>query len=85
MRLQLISISLVLKCVDLFSFSRTNLRTKTLYWLNWFEDWDYIGFVAIGLRYVPMSRFFYLSSPARGELGATRLRDGYDREIGVIV
>ena len=58
MRLQLISISLVLKCVDLFSFSRTNLRTKILYWLNWFEDRDYIGFMAIGLRYVPMSRFF---------------------------
>lgn len=41
--------------------------------------------MAIGLRYVPMSRFFYLSSPARGELGATRLHDGYDREIGVVV
>ena len=85
MRLQPISISLVLKRVDLFSFSRTNLRTKILYRLNWFENWDYIDFVAIGLRSTPANRFFYLSSPARGELGATRLSDGYDREIDVVV
>lgn len=58
MRLQPISISLVLKHVDLFSFSRTNLRTKILYRLNWFENWDYIDFVAIGLRSTPANRFF---------------------------